>query len=84
VFILAHVRRIRERDAILALILGAALMAVVVFSARLVPLMGAPPMLVMVSKLAWPWYVPTGTALTVTIGIGASFVPARARAEASK
>jgi SSS family transporter len=78
VFILARVRRVRERDAILALLLGSALMALVVFSARLAPLLGDPWLLVLASRLAWPWYVPMGTALTVAIGVGASCVPGAA------
>ncbi len=79
VFILARVKRIRERDAILALVASSALMGIVVFSARLAPLMGAPPLLVLASKLAWPWYVPMGTVLTVTIGLVSSLVPATER-----
>lgn len=79
-FALARFARVRERDAVLALVLGALLMGGVVFSAPLTAMMGSPPMLAMVSKLAWPWYVPVGTALTVAIGLAASLLPGRAGA----
>lgn len=76
-FILARVARVRERDAIVALILGALLMSVVVFSARLTTMLGAPPMMVTLSRLAWPWYVPVGTVLTVLIGLASSLLQDR-------
>ena len=74
-FILARVPRVRERDAIVAIVFGALLMSVVVFSAQLTAQLGAPPMMVTLSKLAWPWYVPVGTMLTVAIGLAASLLP---------
>jgi SSS family transporter len=56
--------RVRQRDAIRAILLGTALMVVVV-------LIKPGPL----RLLAWPWYVPLGTGLTLVIG----YVSARAR-----
>ncbi len=78
-FILARFARVRERDVVLALVAGSLLMAVVVFAGPLASWLGGPGMLVAMSRLAWPWYVPLGTALTVTIALGSSVVPAAAR-----
>jgi len=36
--------------------------------------------LVDMSRLAWPWYVPLGTALTVAAGLGLSLLPSRGTA----
>jgi len=60
--------RARERDVILAIIVSTGLMAPIVAGA-VIP--GIPRWL---PKLAWPWYVPLGTVLTVTVGIAASLV----------
>ena len=77
-FILARLARVRERDVVLALAAGSLLMAVVVFAGPLASWLGGPGMLVAMSRLAWPWYVPLGTALTVTIALASSAVPAAA------
>jgi SSS family transporter len=79
-FVLARVRRVRETDAVTALIGGAVIMALVVFSQPIATMMGGPPMFTTLSRLAWPWYVPLGLALTVTIGMASSLVPSRADA----
>jgi SSS family transporter len=76
-FVLARVARVRQSDAVAALLLGTLLMGAVVFAAPLASLLGAPPLVVAWSRLAWPWYVPLGTALTIGIGLAASFVPRR-------
>jgi SSS family transporter len=82
-FVLARVRRVRERDAIRALVAGSALMAVVVFAGPLATAVGNPAPLVALSRLAWPWYVPLGTALAVGIGLTSSAIPHRARERGS-
>lgn len=71
-FVLAQFPRIRQRDAVTALVLGTVLMAVVVFAGPLAVVFGGPGWLRTLGRLAWPWYVPVGTALTVAIGIVAS------------
>ena len=78
-FVLARFRRVRQRDAVLALLLGAALMAVLVFAAPLEGALGGVPVLRALGRLAWPWYVPVGTALTVGIGLAASVTGERGR-----
>ncbi len=75
-FVLARFRRVRQRDAVLALIGGSLAMGVVVFAGALAPLVGSPALLVALSRLAWTWYVPLGTALTVGIGLASSTLPA--------
>jgi len=79
-FVLARFARVRERDAVAALLAASALMAVVVFAGPLASWLGGAGMLVGMSRLAWPWYVPLGTALTVAAGLGFSALPARAAA----
>ena len=74
-FALARIARVREQDVILAMVAGSALMAVVVFAGPLASLVGHPPALVTLSRLAWPWYVPLGTALAVLIGLASSLRP---------
>jgi solute:Na+ symporter, SSS family len=73
-FLLARFRRVRERDAIIALVAGTVLMGVVVFAGPLAGALDAGGWLRSLGRLAWPWYVPLGTALTVTIGLVASLV----------
>ena len=75
-FVLARFRRVGERDVVLALVAASVVMAVVVFAGPLAAWLGRPAMLVGMSRLAWPWYVPLGTTLTVGIGLGASLRPA--------
>ncbi len=71
-FALARVARVRQGDAILALAAGSLLMAVVVFAAPLAGTLGHPAWLDALARLAWPWYVPMGMALTLGIGLAAS------------
>src|SRR5438552_738190 len=61
--------RARQVDVIIALIVSIVLMAPVVFGAVIphFPVHWLP-------GLAWPWYVPLGTAVTVLVGMLASFV----------
>ena len=80
VFVLARFARVRERDAVVALLAASVLMAVVVFAGPLASWLGRPGMLVDMSRLAWPWYVPLGTALTVAAGLGLSLLPSRGTA----
>jgi SSS family solute:Na+ symporter len=76
-FVLARFPRVRERDVVLALIAGSVLMAAVVFAGPLASVLGHPPALATLSRLAWPWYVPLGTVLAVGIGLASSLAPAR-------
>ena len=62
--------RARERDVILAIVVSTGLMAPIVFGA-VIP--GIPRWL---PGLAWPWYVPLGTAATLVVGMVSSmFAP---------
>jgi len=61
--------RARQRDVILAIVAGAVVMTPVVLGS-VVP--GFPWH--WLPGLAWPWYVPLGTAVTVAVGILASWV----------
>jgi len=56
--------RARQRDVIIAILVGVAVMIPVVlgFPRRLLP------------GLAWPWYVPIGTSVTVMVGVLSSLV----------
>ena len=60
-------QRTRQVDVVIAILSGVAFMIPVVlgFPARMLP------------GLAWPWYVPLGTAVTVLVGILSSFVVGR-------
>jgi len=64
----ARVTQARGRDVVGAVLLSVAVMLVVVFSAQL----AARPSfewLAPVGRLAWPWYVPLGTGLTILAGV---------------
>lgn len=71
-----------QRDAILAMAVGIAVMSVVVFAGRLsaaVP--GLAGFLAPVTGIAWPWFVLIGTTITLATGILSSFThPAPAAA----
>jgi Na+/proline symporter len=58
--------RARERDVIAAIIISVLVMTPIVLGVpwRLLP------------GLAWPWYVPLGTAVTVSVGMAASMMGA--------
>ena len=76
-FVLARVPRVRERDAVVALITGTALMAVVVFAGPIGAALGGPEPLGALAKLAWPWYVPMGLVITVGVGLLSSYTNGR-------
>jgi len=61
--------RARERDVILAVVISVAVMAPIVLGAVIprFPLRWLP-------GLAWPWYVPLGTGITVLVGMVSSLV----------
>lgn len=68
--------RARGRDVTVATLVSVTVMLVVVFAARL----SAWPTLAWldpVGRLAWPWYVPLGTTLTLALGISSSLLPLR-------
>jgi SSS family transporter len=67
-------RRARERDVIIAMVLGVLVMIPVVFAGRLAGLLHDPAWLVSVSHLAWPWDVPLGTAVTILVGMASSVI----------
>jgi SSS family transporter len=81
-FVLARFPRVRQGDAIFALVAGSLLMAVVVFAGPLAEPLGRPAWLAALARLAWPWYVPLGTVVTVAMGLGASQLPGARRQEA--
>ncbi len=64
--------RARQRDVIVAMVAGVLLMVPVVFAGSFATFLGHPRALVTLSRLAWPWYVPLGTGVTVLVGMGAS------------
>jgi solute:Na+ symporter, SSS family len=68
----------RGRDILTATMITIPIMLVVVFAGRL----AATPSLdwlAPLGRLAWPWYVPLGTALTLLAGVLSSMVPGRER-----
>lgn len=68
--------RARGRDIIAATLATIAIMLVVVFAGRLATLPSL-AWLAPVGRLAWPWYVPLGTALTLGAGILSSMTGPR-------
>jgi SSS family solute:Na+ symporter len=67
------------RDVVGAVLVTVAIMLFVVFARRLATQSGF-GWLEPAGRLAWPWYVPLGTLLTVSTGILLSYLPARPRA----
>ena len=63
--------RARQRDAILGMSIGIAIMGLVVFAKQLSPTF---PLLAPLGRIAWPWYVLIGTSITLLVGITSSFV----------
>jgi len=61
------------RDVLAGVTVSVFTMLLVVFASRLAP--DTNSWLAFVGRLAWPWYVPLGTALTVVGGVVASYVP---------
>jgi solute:Na+ symporter, SSS family len=68
-----------SRDVVAATIVTVVVMLAVVFAGKLAPMPGL-SWLAPAARLAWPWYVPLGTLLTLMVGVGTSALPARARA----
>jgi SSS family solute:Na+ symporter len=68
-------RRARQRDAIIGMSVGIAVMAVVVFAKNLDDAM---PFLAPLGRIAWPWYVLIGTTITMLVGIISSYIAAPA------
>jgi len=63
-----------QRDAILGMAVGIAVMSVVVFAKQISAAVPAwAPTLAPVSQIAWPWYVLIGTTITLFVGILSSF-----------
>ncbi len=67
--------RARGRDVIAGVTVSVFAMLVVVFASRLAP--DADSWLAFVGTLAWPWYVPLGTAITLVVGMVASYLPGK-------
>ena len=63
--------RAGQRDVIVAMVTGALIMTPIVLGAVLPRF---PAGLHWLPGLAWPWYVPLGTAITVAVGIASSAV----------
>jgi len=70
-YVLAGRDRVDGLDVGVAALSGMGLMLVVVFAGRLAA-NGVAPGLAGLGRLAWPWYVPLGTALTVLIALGSA------------
>lgn len=64
-------KRARQRDAILGMSVGIAVMGFVVFAKQLSGMM---PWLVPIGRIAWPWYVLIGTSITLLVGILSSYI----------
>lgn len=78
-YVLASVNaRAKARDVITALVFTVVVMLVVVF-AKPIAATFALDWLAPVGRLAWPWYVPLGTVLTVGVGYLMSRLPEPAR-----
>jgi Na+/proline symporter len=71
-------RRARQRDAILGMSVGIAVMGFVVFARQLTGLL---PWIEPLGKIAWPWYVLIGTSITLFVGILSSFFGSRTSPE---
>ena len=68
--------RARQVDVIIAIVVSVLVMIPIVFAGTILKLIPDPDprWLVTLSKLAWPWYVPLGTAITIIVGMLSSFV----------
>src|SRR5690348_9412180 len=64
-------RRARQRDVIVAMVVGVLIMTPIVLPA-VIPTF--PERWRWLPGLAWPWYVPLGTAVTVVVGMASSLV----------
>jgi solute:Na+ symporter, SSS family len=70
--------RARGRDVVGAVAVTVCIMLVVIFAKRLAPF-PALAWLEPVGRLAWPWYVPLGTALAFCTGAALSYLPSGER-----
>jgi SSS family transporter len=68
--------RAQGQDVVLAVAVTMVVMLVVVF-ARSLAQSGTAPWLAPVGRLAWPWYVPLGTAITLAVGMLSSVLQRR-------
>jgi SSS family transporter len=77
-YILGFWRRARQRDVIVGIVVSVVVMTPIVLGAVIphFPLRWLP-------GLAWPWYVPLGTAVTVAVGGAASLVGSQGRGSVS-
>ena len=66
--------RATGRDVVIATLVTLITMLIVVFARPLSAQAGL-EWLAPVGRLAWPWYVPLGTAITLMVGAGMSFLP---------
>jgi SSS family transporter len=68
-YLLGFWSRARERDVIIAIVVSVLVMAPIVLGAVIpnLPLRWLP-------GLAWPWYVPLGTAVTIAVGVASSLI----------
>src|SRR6185503_4084932 len=68
--------RARQVDVIVAIVVSVLVMIPIVFAGTILKLIHDPDpqWLITLSKLAWPWYVPLGTAITIVVGMVSSFV----------
>ena len=73
-YLLAGWRRATGRGAVTGALVTLAVMLVVIFARRLAATPGL-LWLAPAGALAWPWYVPLGTTLTLLVGILSSAVP---------
>ena len=65
-------KRARQRDAIIGMSVGIAIMGLVVFARQLSAWI---PALTPLGTIAWPWYVLIGTSITILVGILTSLFP---------
>jgi SSS family transporter len=72
----SRVARVTQRDVVGAVVTTVLVMLVVVFARRLAT-SGGLVWLESVGRLAWPWYVPLGTLLTLLTGVALSLLPHR-------
>jgi Na+/proline symporter len=70
--------RAKGRDIVGAVAVTVSVMLVVIFAKRLAAV-EALAWLEPVGRLAWPWYVPLGTALAFGTGVALSYLPSRGR-----
>jgi SSS family transporter len=71
--------RAEGRDVVIAVASAMLVMLLVVFARSLVA-WGVAPWLAPFGRLAWPWYVPLGTMLTILVGVSSSLLRPRANA----